>query len=209
MEHSQNSVEEHEALSLCSCTPRSQRLICYMPMLVRVQLSSQSRSSDCWAQNRWALYQSHQSHPGPCSELWWYAGHEWESLQVGMFLCRHLSIQFSTAATFPEHHCHLVTVGEWGFDQAEKLFLVSWSWMKLFSASEQEEEMDVLPAARTISFLVLYTLIASYWKNWACFFLAVPDNQQIFNLLEENSRNILYSASLVMLQKILLDKDGK
>lgn len=209
MEHSQNSVEEHEALPSCSCTPRSQRLIYCMPMLVRVQLSSESRSSDCWAPNHWALYQSHQSHPGPCSELWWYAGHELQSLQVGMFLCRHLSIQFSTAATFPEYHCHLMTVGEWGFDQAEKLFLVSWSWMKLFSASEQEEEMDVLPAAMTISFLVLYTLIASYWKNWACFFLAVPDNRQILNLLGENSRNILYSASLVMLQRILLDKDGK
>lgn len=37
--------------------------------------------------------------------------------------------------------------------------------MRLFSASEVEEEMNVLPAAKTISSVVLYMLIALYYEN--------------------------------------------
>lgn len=90
------------------------------------------------------------------------------SLQTVMSLHRHLSL-FSSLLQQPfqltVHHCHSVTVGKWGFNQTEKLFLVSWSWMRLFSASEVEEEMNVLPAAKTISSVVLYMLIALYYEN--------------------------------------------
>lgn len=74
------------------------------------------------------------------------------SLQAVMSLRRHLSL-----------FCLLLQQPLQSITAAQ--CLVSWSWMRLFSALELEGEMDVLPAARTVFPVLLYTLIALYCTN--------------------------------------------